>query len=70
MTSACFRKDSICGVSELRKKYETWCEENDERPLNVRNFNDRLTVLNCRKDRQPYDGKRTRVWVGIGILEG
>jgi len=61
-------KRSICGVSELRKRYDDWCDLHGEHPLDPQDFNERLIELGCTQDRQPYHDKRTRIWVGIGIL--
>ena len=54
-----------CTIGQLWAAYLKWCDQNKERPCKRRDFNERLELLGCRRDRSG----RTRFWEGIGLLD-
>ena len=59
---------AIVPVVELRKAYETWCQENGQKfTISARNFNDRLRELGCEAGPTRYADKVCKCWHGIGL---
>lgn len=52
-------------IAALNEEYETWCNDNRERPIKAREFNRRLEARGCRRDRDSSGSKR--IWIGIGL---
>ena len=58
-------------TAELRRSYESWCEEEGFRAsLDGNAFTERLLQAGCEDARANRDGKRVRGWKGVGILSG
>jgi len=52
-----------CGVGDLRKAYVSWCEDNGTKPLDTRDFNQRLEEFGFQRQRD----KSRRFWSGIAL---
>lgn len=63
-----FRKDAEVGVTELRKAYDKYAEENGIRyPLGSKRFNERIRTEGCEYKTVKRGGKCLRVWIGIEL---
>jgi len=52
-------------IAALNEEYETWCNDNRERPIKAREFNRRLEARGCQRDRNA--AHTARIWVGVGL---
>lgn len=50
-------------ISELKKTYKLWCEQERERPMKLSEFNDALEALGCTQERD----ESGRWWKGVGL---
>jgi putative DNA primase/helicase len=51
----------------LRRDYTDWSRDTGCRPVSNKDWGDQLQALGCKDDRLSIDGKRRRVWRGLGL---
>ncbi len=56
-------------ASELRRRYEDWCEENGPKPISARAMGPRLRNRGCAPEHRWIEGKKQRLWRGIRLAE-
>jgi len=55
-------------AGDLRGAYEQWAAEMGARPVNNRDWGERLRSLGCESVRKRASGQQMTVWTGIGLL--
>jgi putative DNA primase/helicase len=56
-----------CPVKEIRAAYHKWCEDNADKPIDGKKFNQQLEARGCKQDRVRIQGKQARIWNGIAV---
>ena len=55
-------------AADLRGAYEQWAAEMGARPLNNKDWGERLRGMGCESVRRRGGGEKMTVWTGIGLL--
>ena len=61
-------EESTKRVTELYKRYRKYTKDNEiERPINQRNFNEYFRIKGVRYGQKKINGKNVKVWFGMGL---
>jgi putative DNA primase/helicase len=62
-----FASDARCARKDLRKRYETWCEELGHKPVGARKLAERLRGSGVVESQVRRDGKPVDGWAGVSL---
>jgi len=68
--SCLFDQGAETPALELRQAYEAWAASMGARPINNREWSNRLKTQGCESSRTMRGGERQTIWRGIGLLDG
>lgn len=63
-----FAPSAETGVGSLRQAYEQWANDMGARPINNKDWGQRLRAKGCEQENRRNKSGRARIWRGVGLL--